>query len=111
MDISSEKINETFGLIFQENRLKMNFTQEKLAEILSKSSKTISQIETAKDGTSKKTDIDLMNCLEIEPNILYKDFITNPNLKRKIEISDKISHLSADKINAILKIIDIIEKI
>ena len=32
------------------------------------------------------TDINLMNFLGIAPNVLYKEFITNPELKQKIEI-------------------------
>ena len=89
-NITNEQINKVFGMIFQQYRLKNNLTQEKLAEELSKSTKTISQLETAKDGTSKMTDINLMNFLGIAPNVLYKDFITNPELKQKIEISEKI---------------------
>ena len=52
-NITNEQINKVFGMIFQQYRLKNNYTQEKLAEELSKSTKTISQLETAKDGTSK----------------------------------------------------------
>lgn len=108
-NITNEQINKVFGMIFQQYRLKNNYTQEKLAEELSKSTKTISQLETAKDGTSKKTDIDLMNFLGITPNILYKDFITNPELKQKIEISEKIDALPNDKIQALYKIIDVLK--
>lgn len=110
-EVTNEQINKIFGMIFQEYRQKNNLTQEKLAEELSKSTKTISQIETAKDGTSKKTDIDLMNFLGVTPNVLYKDFITNPDLKRKIEVSEKIENLDADKIEALFKIIDILKNL
>lgn len=110
-NITNEQINKAFGMIFQQYRLKNNLTQEKLAEELSKFTKTISQLETAKDGTSKMTDINLMNFLGIEPNILYKDFITNPELKQKIGISEKINELSYDKVEALFKIIDILKTI
>ena len=108
-NITNEQINKAFGAIFQEYRLKNNLTQEKLAEELSKSTKTISQLETAKDGTSKKTDIDLMNFLGIVPNVLYKVFITNQEVKRKIEISEKIEELPSDKIEALFRIIDVLK--
>lgn len=108
-NITNEQINKVFGIIFQKYRLKNNYTQEKLAEKLSKSKKTISQLETAKDGTSKMTDINLMNFLGIAPNVLYKEFITNPELKQKIEISEKIDELSNDKIDALFKIIDVLK--
>ena len=110
-NVTNEQINKVLGAIFQEYRIKNKLTQEKLAEELSKSTKTISQLETAKDGTSKKTDIDLMNTLGITPNILYKDFITNPEIKSKIEISEKIEELDADKIRALYIIIEAIKNL
>lgn len=111
MEEQVDNLKQSFGLIFQDRRLKNNLTQEQVAEELAKSSNTISRIETAKDGTSKQTDIDFMNLLEIMPNELYKQHITNPNLKRKIEVSDKICNLSPDKVEALLKVIDAIEKL
>lgn len=47
-EITNEQINKAFGIIFQEYRLKHQITQEKFAEELTKSTKTISQIETRK---------------------------------------------------------------
>ncbi len=108
---TNNEINKILGSTFQKYRLKNNLTQEKIAEKLSKSTKTISQIETGKDGTSKKTDIDFMNLLEITPNSLYKSFITNSNLQKQIELSEKISTLSPEKTEALMQIIDIINKI
>ena len=46
MEVTNEHINKCFGTTFQKHRLKNNMTQEKLAEELTKSTKTISQIET-----------------------------------------------------------------
>lgn len=111
MEITYEQINKVFGKIFKEYRLKNNITQEKFAEELTKSTKTISQIETGKDGTSKKTDIDFMNSLGITPNILYKKFITNIDLKQKIEISEKISELDPNTIEALFKIVEILKSL
>lgn len=110
-EITNEQINKSFGMIFQEYRLKNQITQEKLAEELSKSTKTISQIETGKDGTSKKTDIDFMNFLGITPNTLYRTFITNPELKRKLEIDEKINELDSNKLEALFEIIESLKKI
>lgn len=108
--ITTEQINKAFGLIFQDYRLnKSKITQEKISEELKKSPKTISQIETGTSGTSKKTDIEFMNYLNITPNTLYKDFITNPEVKRKIEIGEKIDELTSDQIKALFKIIDAIK--
>lgn len=107
----SDQINKSFGKIFQQYRQRNNFTQEQLAETLSKSTKTISQLETGKDGTSKKTDIDLMNLLGIMPNTLYKSFITNTELKEKISLSEEINSLSIEKLAALSKIIEIIKEL
>lgn len=105
-EITNDYINKRIGMIFQEYRLKNNMTQQKFAEKLSKTAKTISRIETGMDGTSKKTDIDFMNLLEITPNDLYKQFITNPNVKRKIEINEKINQLEPSKVKELFKIIE-----
>ena len=102
-------INKILGVIFQEYRIKNKMTQEKLGELLLKSPKTISMIETGKNGTIKKTDIDFMNILGITPNLLYKSFITNNDLKKMIEIDEKISELDEEKKEALLKIIDILK--
>ena len=110
-EITNEQINKVFGIIFQEYRQKNQITQEKFAEELTKSTKTISQIETGKDGTSKKTDIDFMNFLGITPNTLYKAFITNPELKRKVEIDEKISELEPNKIEALFQIVEALKNL
>lgn len=106
-----DEIKKCFGNIFQRARISKNITQQQIAESLSKSSKTISQIETGKDGTSKQTDIALMNLLEITPNELYNDFITNSSLKNKMELVNEIYNLSPSQITALFKIIDAIKEI
>ena len=110
-EITNSQINKNIGKIFQRYRMKNFLTQEQLADKLCKSSKTISQIETGKDGTSKKTDIEYMNLFGITPNVLYKDFVTNPDVVRKIELSERINSLSSQKIDAVMKIIDVIDKL
>ena len=52
-----------------------------------------------------------MNLLEITPNELYKNFITNKNLKLKMELEEKINSLSFEQIEAVSDIIEIIKKI
>ena len=101
-----DEIKKCFGNIFQKARISKNITQEQIAENLSKSSKTISQIETG-----KQTDIALMNLLEITPNELYKNFITNSSLKRKIELAEEICDLSPSQITALFKIVEAIKEI
>lgn len=52
-----------------------------------------------------------MDLLNITPNTLYKDCITNPLLKQKIELSEMINDLSEDKLEAVIKIVEIVKKI
>ena len=52
-----------------------------------------------------------MNFLGIAPNILYKSFITNPDLMQKIEIDEKISELDSDKIQALFKIVEVLKNL
>ena len=110
-NIENNKINKSIGKVLQKARLEKGLTQEQLADQLLKSPKTISQIETGKDGTSKKIDVEFMNLLEITPNELYKDFITNENIKYKIDIFERINKLSPNKLRAVEKYIDILEEL
>lgn len=52
-----------------------------------------------------------MNFLEIAPNVLYKDFITNPTLKKKVELSEKISELESNKIEALFQIVEVLKNL
>ncbi|MCI8548392.1 MAG: hypothetical protein HFJ38_05835 [Bacilli bacterium] len=52
-----------------------------------------------------------MNFLGITPNILYKSYITNPDLRQKLEIDEKISELDSDKIQALFKIIEVLKNL
>lgn len=52
-----------------------------------------------------------MNFLGIAPNILYKEFITNRKLKQKIELSEKIDELSPEKVEALLKIVEVFKEL
>ena len=52
-----------------------------------------------------------MNILNITPNILYKEAITDNELQKQIEISEKISQMSSEKMDALLEIIEILKKL
>ena len=43
------------------------------------------------------------------PNELYKNFITNSSLKRKIELAEEICDLSPSQITALFKIVEAIK--
>lgn len=107
-EVKSE-MDRVFGSILKEYRNKYNLTQAELAEKLDISEKYVSRIETGNGGISKETLAKYMNILGISPNTMYKEFINNPKIKTEIEISEKITELSADKLNVILEMINLIK--
>ena len=107
--ISKSDIDKTFGILLWDYRIKAGLTQEKLAEQLGISLKYISRIENGNNGVKTQTQIKYMNILGISPNTLFKEFITNPNLKTSVELSEKIDKLSANKKLLISSIIDLVE--
>lgn len=107
--ISKSDIDKTFGILLRDYRIKAGLTQEKLAEQLGISLKYISRIENGNNGVKTQTQIKYMNILGISPNTLFKEFITNPNLKTSVELSEKIDKLSANKKLLISSIIDLVE--
>ena len=109
--ITNSYINKRMGKSLQRFRLKQGLTQEQLADKIGKSAKTISQIETGKDGTSKRTDLEYINMLGIMPNALYREFITNSDLKKRMDVCEKIDNLPKEKRDALYKIVDAVEKI
>ena len=107
-EVKSE-MDRVFGSILKEYRNKYNLTQSELAEKLDISEKYVSRIETGNGGISKETLAKYMNILGISPNTMYKEFINNPKIKTEIEISEKITSLSVDKLNVILEMINLIK--
>lgn len=106
--ISKSNIDASFGNLIREYRDKMGLTQDELSEQLDISLKYISRIENGKGGIKTQTLIKCMNILGISPNSLYKDFITNPSIKETVELTEKISALSAEKKTLITSIIDLL---
>lgn len=101
---------KSFGKLLRDYRIKAGLTQEKLSEQLGISLKYISRIENGNNGVKTQTQIKYMNILGISPNTLYKEFITNPNIKESVELSERIDNLSEEKKLLVSSIIDLVEK-
>lgn len=101
-EVKSE-MDRIFGSILKQYRNKMDFTQSEMAEKLGISEKYVSRVETGIGGISKETLAKYMNILGISPNFMYKEFINNPRVKKEIEVSEKISELSTEKLEIILE--------
>jgi len=109
--VSKSDIDKVFGKILREFRDKSGLTQEQLSEKLGISLKYISRIENGNNGIKTQTLIKYMNILGITPNIIYKDFLTNPEVKKDIELAEKINSLSDEKKTFIASIIDLLKDI
>ena len=109
-EVKSE-MDKIFGSIFKQYRKRAGYIQAEIAEKLDISEKYVSRIETGIGGISKETLAKYMNILGISPNLIYKDFIKNPQVKKEIEISEKLSELSTDKLEIILQIVKMLKDI
>ncbi len=106
--ISKSDIDKTFGKILKDFRVKNGYTQEVMAEKLGISLKYISRIENGYSGIKTKTLINYMNILGITPNTIFKNLITNPEIKKQTEISEKLNQLSNEKLTFVDNMIDLL---
>ena len=103
------EIDSTFGKLLKHYRINLGLSQAELSKKIGISDKYISRIEIGAGGISKETLIKYINILEISPNKLFKNFVTNSKIQKEIEISEKISELSEEKQKAILEIIKLLK--
>lgn len=101
-EVKSE-MDRVFGSILKQYRNRLDYTQAEMAEKLGISEKYVSRVETGIGGINKETLTKCMNILGITPNLMYKEFINNPRVKKEIEVSEKISELSTEKLEIILE--------
>ena len=104
-DVKSN-IDSSIGKVFKDYRKKQHLTQDKMAEKLEISEKYISRLENGNSGVKLETLVNYMNILGIAPNVVFKDLITNENVKFQVDLSYKISELPNDKILFLNKIVD-----
>ena len=104
-------IDKVLGEIFKEYRVKNKLTQEKIAEKLGISVKYISRIENGTGGVKVETLVNYMNILGISPNVIFEKLIVNDDLKLQMELSQKSSKLSDEKLSFIISVIDLLENI
>ncbi len=107
--ISKSDIDEKFGKVLREFRIKKGLTQEQLSEKLGISLKYISRIENGNNGIKTQTLIKYINILGFSPNIIYKDFIENEDLKNDIELTEMICSLPKGKKEFLKNILPFIE--
>ena len=106
--ISKSDIDKAFGKILKDFRVKKGYTQEVMAEKLGISLKYISRIENGYSGIKTMTLINYMNILGITPNTIFKELMTNKDIIKQIEISEKLNQLSEEKLNFVDNMIDLL---
>ena len=109
--VSKSNIDKNFGKILREFRKKKKLTQEQLSEELGISLKYISRIENGNNGVKTQTLIHYMNILGITPDFLYKPFLTDENVLKNVEITEKVSKLPDEKKQFVIAIIDLLNNL
>lgn len=109
--VSKSDIDKNFGRTLRDFRIKNKLTQEELSEKLGISLKYISRIENGNNGIKTQTLINYMNILGITPNTIYAPFITNKEVAKNLEISEKVLLLSENKKDFLSSTIDLLKKL
>lgn len=102
-------IDKSFGKLIKQYRKKNKITQETLAEKLNISVKYISRVENGTSGLKTQSLLKCINILGIEPNLLYGPFITHEDVKKDIDLSNKIKELSEAKKELTSSVIDLLK--
>ena len=102
-NVKSE-MDKEFGSIIKQYRNSKGYTQADMSELLGISEKYVSRVETGIGGISKETLAKYVNILGISPNIMYKNFITNPKVEKEIKLSEIVSNLPDEKVDVVLEL-------
>ena len=107
--VSKNEINNSFGKVLKDFRVKKGYTQETMAEKLGISLKYISRIENGNNGVKTQNLIQYMNILGVPPDTLYGKFMTHPNVKKDMDLYNKITELSDEEKEFVSSIIDLVK--
>ena len=99
-------INKHIGKVFQEYRIKNNFTQNQVVELTGLEPRHISQIERGLSKGSINTLLKLCNAYEITPDIVLYDLLDNKNKDSMTSYEEKFKKLSKRDKESILHFID-----
>lgn len=99
------------GTHLKEVRKRRNMTQEVLAELVGVTSQHISNIETGKTKVSLSTFIDIVNVLNISPEMVLAECMKNETPAVKSEIMDIIQDCTHKELKVLVQIIESSKKI
>lgn len=101
MNSNEQYLRKNIGKKIKLARSKTNYTQEKLAEKLSLSTRYISQLERGIAFGSATTIINICKALQISSDFLFSDLIQNssPNLNEIVDIKFLENYLKLSSYN------------
>ncbi len=109
--ITKSDIDKHFGKVLKSYRKKAKITQEELAEQLGISLKYISRIENGNNGVKTQNLIQYMNILGVPPDTLYGKFMTHPDVKKDMDLYEKITELTDEEKDFISSVIDLVKNL
>ena len=109
--ITKSDIDKHFGKVLRSYRKKAKITQEELAEQLGISLKYISRIENGNNGVKTQNLIQYMNILGVPPDTLYGKFMTHPDVKKDMDLYEKITELTDEEKEFISSVIDLVKNL
>ena len=106
-----DAINEKLGAVFKKYREAKKLTQDKVSEELGISEKYVSRIENGTGGVKSETLVNYINLLGIEPNVLFKELISNDDLQLKMSLSKETEDLTDTELEFVLKVVKAMKEI
>lgn len=109
--IPKNDIDTTIGKVFKAQRKKMHITQVEMGDKIGISEKYVSRLENGYSGIKLQTLVKYVDALGITPNAVFRDLVTNKDVKTQVRISQKISLLPKNKLKYLEKMIDELRKV
>ena len=99
-------IEQTIGMRIKELRKQKKIPQEKLAEMIGISPNYMSALERGAYNIKLELLVQIIDCLDITADDLFRDVIKNGYMNRTSRLSDEIATLSAEEQQRIFEVLD-----
>ena len=110
MLIKSEDILKSIGKKIKKARLAKGYTQEYLSEQIDISTDLLRNIENSRNIGSLPTLLNLCNALDITPNFLFADMLTNTQNNYDNKLFSLLDQISSDNKEILKQIIIYLDK-
>ena len=99
-------IEQEIGRRIKENRKQKKIPQEKLAEMIGISPNYMSALERGAYNIKLELLVQIIDCLDITADDLFRDVIKNGYVNRTSRLSDEIATLPAEEQQRIFEVLD-----